>query len=58
MHDCMEANVQVFPTLILYKPKQRRNNRYDGFRITGATANTIRDEILEIVNSRTKHDEL
>ncbi|XP_032668105.1 dnaJ homolog subfamily C member 10-like isoform X3 [Odontomachus brunneus] len=58
MHDCMEANVQVFPTLILYKPKQRRNNRYDGFKITGATANTIRDEILEIVTSRMKHDEL
>lgn len=56
-HDCVEANIQVFPTLMLYKPKQKENS-YDGFRLSGMTAETIKDEILEIINSRMKHDEL
>ncbi|XP_014477755.1 PREDICTED: dnaJ homolog subfamily C member 10-like isoform X2 [Dinoponera quadriceps] len=57
MYDCEQANIQIFPTLILYK--LRRNNSYDGVRIIGTTAKTIRDEILEtITNSRIKHDEL
>ncbi|XP_019700630.1 dnaJ homolog subfamily C member 10 isoform X3 [Harpegnathos saltator] len=58
MHDCVQANVQVFPTLVLYKSKRKQNNSYDGVRIIGTTAKTIRDEISEIVKFRMKHDEL
>lgn len=58
MHEC--AHIKVFPTLILYKPKQKKKNRYniDDIRITATTAEAIRDEILEIINIRIKHDEL
>ncbi|XP_029676566.1 dnaJ homolog subfamily C member 10-like [Formica exsecta] len=58
MHEC--AHIKVFPTLILYKPKQKKKNRYniEDIRITATTAEAIRDEILEIINVRIKHDEL
>lgn len=58
MHEC--AHIKVFPTLILYKPKQKRKNRnnIDNIRITATTAEAIRDEILELINFRMKHDEL
>lgn len=55
-HEC--AHIKVFPTLILYDSKQKRQNRYDGIKIAAATAESIKDEILKIINSRTKHDEL
>ncbi|XP_012530640.1 dnaJ homolog subfamily C member 10 [Monomorium pharaonis] len=56
MHEC--AHIKIFPTLVLYNSKQKRQNRHDGVEIVATTAETIRDEILEIINSRTKHDEL
>lgn len=54
----MQANIKVFPTLILYKPKQRSKNSYDSIKIAARTAKTIKDEILEIINFRVQHDEL
>lgn len=60
MNEC--AHIKVFPTLILYKPKQKRKNRHtdntDNISITATTAEEIRDEILKIINFRVKHDEL
>ncbi|XP_024893303.1 dnaJ homolog subfamily C member 10-like isoform X1 [Temnothorax curvispinosus] len=55
-HEC--AHIKVFPTLMLYNSKQKKQNRYDGIKISAATAEVIKDEILEIINSHTKHDEL
>lgn len=58
MNEC--AHIKVFPTLILYKPKQKRKNRHDtdNISIVATTAEEIRDEILKIINFRIKHDEL
>jgi len=53
MNEC--AHVKVFPTLILYDSKQKKNN---GVTINAITAEAIRDEILQIIKSRLKHDEL
>jgi len=41
---------------MLYNSKQKKQNRH--FEIVANKAEAIRDEILEIINSRTKHDEL
>ncbi|XP_011266747.2 dnaJ homolog subfamily C member 10 [Camponotus floridanus] len=58
MNEC--AHIKVFPTLILYKPKQKKKNRHDmdNISIVATTAEEIRDEILKIINFRIKHDEL
>lgn len=58
INDCMQANIKAFPTLLLYKFQHKKKNSYDGIKIAATTANTIKDEILEIINSRLKHDEL
>ncbi|XP_011169355.1 dnaJ homolog subfamily C member 10 [Solenopsis invicta] len=52
------AHIKVFPTLILYNSKQKRQNRHDGVKVVATTAEVIKNEVLEIINSRTKHDEL
>lgn len=51
------GHIKVFPTLILFNFKQKNKNKH-GAKIVATTAESIRDEILEIINSRTKHDEL
>lgn len=59
MYECTNANVEAFPTLILYSPKQKRKNTYTtGTKITANTAQAIKDEILKIIDSLAKHDEL
>ncbi|XP_070520406.1 dnaJ homolog subfamily C member 10-like [Cardiocondyla obscurior] len=50
-HEC--AHIRLFPTLILYN--SRHNIQH---KITARTAEAIKDEILKIINSHTKHDEL
>lgn len=58
MYECTKANVEAFPTLILYSPKQKRKNTYTGTKITANIAQAIKDEILKIIDSLAKHDEL
>lgn len=68
MHECKQhikqskqqsMYTEYFPTLILYNSKQKKN-KHEGVEIVAKTAKAIRDEILEIINTRTKsfHDEL
>lgn len=49
------AHVEMFPMLMLHDSKQKGKRRV---RINATTAEAIRDEILQIINSRMKHDEL
>lgn len=54
------AHINVFPTLMLHKPKQKKKKRNDinNIKITARTAEAIRDEVLELINFHKIHDEL
>ncbi|EGI66873.1 DnaJ-like protein subfamily C member 10 [Acromyrmex echinatior] len=65
IHKCeqhIKQSIQVqyisFPTLILYNSKEKKRSKHNSVEIVARTTQKITDEILNIINSRTKHDEL
>ncbi|KAG5348339.1 DJC10 protein, partial [Acromyrmex charruanus] len=65
IHKCeqhIKQSIQIqyisFPTLILYNSKEKKRSKHNSVEIVARTTQKITDEILNIINSRTKHDEL
>ncbi|XP_014218368.1 dnaJ homolog subfamily C member 10-like [Copidosoma floridanum] len=60
---CEESGVRAYPTLKLYSTRQHRKSLKDGIKLESSTAETIRDEILKMLQQKISyndvdHDEL
>lgn len=56
--ECGRAGVRAYPTLILYNPKNKRNNKIEGKVLSASTAEQIKNQVLDLLDFRYDHDEL